>query len=92
MKPYEKLFLASLGLISASAKEAKQLLKTISKKKISEKEIEKTLAALVTEGKKSKHDSIKELRILLKKALKELNIPTRDEFITLKKKVDNLAK
>lgn len=90
MKPYEKLFLASLGLVSASAKEAKRLLEALSKEKISEKEVRKTFDALIAEGKKSKRESTLKLHSLIKKALKELDIPTRDEFVTLEKKVEAL--
>lgn len=92
MKSYEKILLASLGLVSMSVKEAERLLKTISKKKISEKGAKKTFAELVAEGKKSKRESIEKLKTLLKKVLEELNIPTRDEFAVLKNKVDALKK
>lgn len=88
MKPYEKLFLASLGLLNVSAKEARQLLKNISGKKISEKEFLKTFAALVKEGKMKEHESIKKIKAMTQKILKELDVPTRNEFNALKKKVN----
>ncbi len=91
MKSYEKVLLASVGLVGASAKGAKRLLGAISAK-IPREEAKKVFAALVAEGESSKRASVRELKVLLKKVLCELDVPTRSEFAALKKKVDMLTK
>lgn len=92
MKTYEKMFLASLGIVDASAKEAKRLLKLISeKKRQSSKELEKALGSLIKEGKSRQAEVSKKIKSAIKDTLKELDIPTRNELRQLEKKVNKLA-
>ncbi len=90
MKSYEKLLLASVGLVGASAKGAKRLVRAISAK-IPRREAKEAFAALVAEGEASRRASVRELKVLLKKVLRELDVPTRSEFAALKKKVESIA-
>lgn len=91
MSIYKELFLASVGLVGVSAKGAKRLAEAIAKR-IPRKEAKKIFAALVAEGEKGARTSAREAKLLLKKVMKELDVPTRDEFASLKKKVEAIKK
>ncbi len=91
MNTYEKILLTSLGLLSVSAKEVQKAFKTISAKKPSKKELERTLNALIKEGKSKQKGAEKKAHELVKKILKELDIPTRGELKTLESKLSRRA-
>lgn len=87
MDTYEKILLTSLGLLSVSAKEIQKALKTIAGKKLSKKELEKIINTLIKEGQLKRKGSEKKAQELVKKILKELDIPTRSELKALEKKL-----
>ncbi len=87
MNTYEKIFLASLGLVSISAKEIKKVLKNISSKKPTNKELEEFLSKLTKEGRSRSEEAGKQIKIAVEKILKELDIPTRSELRALEKKI-----
>ncbi len=92
MDTYEKMLLASLGILSVSVKEAKQLLKTISEKKISSKEWEKFIAFFVKMGKIQQVEASKITKSIFKNFLKELDVPTKDDLQKLEKRINALTK
>jgi len=87
MTRYEKILLASLGLLSVSAKETKRVLRAVKDKKPSEKTLEEFLANMVKEGQEMRKESEKKVRDVVRQVLKELDIPTRSELKTLEKKL-----
>lgn len=92
MDTYEKILLASLGLLGFSAKEVQKAFKTIAGKKPSKKELKKTLSALIKEGQSRQKGAEKKARELVKKVLKELDIPTRSELKSFERKLSNHGK
>ncbi len=91
MNTYEKILLTSLGLIGASADEAKKAFQIIGKKS-QKKELSKTLNALIKRGRLEQKTAEAKARQLVKKVLKELDIPTRSELKALEKKLGRQTK
>ncbi len=85
----KKILLTGLGLLSISTKEAKKAFKAVAEKTPSKKKLEKTLNALIQEGLLQQKEAEKKSRELVKKILKELDIPTRSELKSLEKKLSN---
>ena len=93
MNTYEKIVLASLGLVSVSAKEIKKVLKNLSSKKPTNKELGRFIAKLTKEGKSRELEVEKQIKAAVKDVLKELDIPTKGELKALEKKIkDSRAK
>ncbi|MBI3337304.1 MAG: hypothetical protein HY005_01605 [Candidatus Staskawiczbacteria bacterium] len=84
---YEKIFLASLGLVSVSVKEIKKVLEEISSKQPTGKELEKFIAKLSKEGKSRQQEIEKQIKSSVRMVLKELDIPTKSELKKLEKKI-----
>ncbi len=91
MNTYEKMLLTSLGLLSVSAKEVQKAFRAAGKK-LSKKELEKTLNALIKGGQSKQKEAEKKARELVTKVLKELDIPTRSELKALERKLSRHAK
>jgi len=91
MNTYEKIVLASLGLVSVSAKEIKKALKNLSSKKPTNKELEKFIAKLTKESKSRQQEVEKQIKAAVKDILKELDIPTKGELKALEKKIKDFS-
>lgn len=87
MDTYGKILLTSLGLLSVSAKEVQKAFKAIAGEKPSKKDLDKFLSALIKEGQSKRKESEKKAHDLIKKVLKEFDIPTRSELRALEKKL-----
>lgn len=77
--------------MSVSTKEIQKAFKAAAGKKSSKKELEKILNALMKEGQSKRKEAEKKARELIKKVLKELDIPTRSELKTLERKLSQRA-
>lgn len=78
MNIYRELFLASIGIVELSAREAKRLAAAVSRN-IPKEKAKKAFTALVAEGEKSTRASAHTVDLLLKKVMRELDSPQREK-------------
>jgi polyhydroxyalkanoate synthesis regulator phasin len=89
----KKTMLVGVGLAAVTREKIEEVVGELVKKgELSEKEGKEMVDELVEKSKGVKKDLEKKIEKIVADTLKKLNIPTRDELVELKKKVDKLEK
>lgn len=89
----KKTMLVGVGLAAVTREKIEEIVGELVKKgELSEKEGKEMVDELVEKSKGVKKDLEKKVEKIVADTLKKLNIPTRDELVELKKKIDKLEK
>lgn len=87
----KKTYLAGLGLLSLTRERAEELVDELIKRgEVAEKDRSKFVEDLITRVREEQEKLFKTVSDTVKKVVHEMGLPTRDEFIDLQKKVEDL--
>lgn len=88
-----KTYLAGLGLASLTGDRIEEIVEDLVKKgEVAEKDRKKMIDELITKGKEQREQLSATIKENVNKVVHELNIPRRDQYDELLKRVENLEK
>lgn len=90
---FKKIINASLGMAIIARNKVNDIInELVEKGKMSQAEGEKFINDLKTETEKSRKDAEEEIRNVIRKVLQKMDIPTKEDFNRLEKRVKALEK